>query len=77
MGMMRVKAFLIGSDLKATEEVIEFQLDDDLVEMVYNEKFYFEKDDRGFLSEIVIDGKVYVDIQRSNSKTQNIAAYLP
>ena len=60
-----------------TDERVEFQLHEDLIEMIYDGKYYFQIEDEGYQSVIFIDGKTFVDIRRVKGKsTSDLGAYV-
>jgi hypothetical protein len=67
MSMITLTASESDPSGKPTENQIQFDLHEDLLEMIHNGKYYFSNGDGGFWSQIAIDGKLYL----------NVRAYVP
>lgn len=68
MSMVTLIGALRNPDGTPSEELIEFKLSEDLLEMVIDEKYYFQIEGSGYWSQLAINGKVYVDIKRKPAK---------
>lgn len=70
--MIKLMGSAPDSNNEPTDEKIEFEIHEDLIEMICDGKYYFQREEDGFLSEIIIDGKLYVDLRKVKKKTTSI-----
>ncbi len=66
--MIKLTGFLSDNNRNPTDQQIDFELHEDLVEMIHDGKYYFQIEDSGYHSEIAIDGKVYLDIKEKGGQ---------
>lgn len=65
MAMKKLTAAVPDNNNNPTDKRIEFHIDEDLLEMKFEDRFYFQNEDMNFLSQVIIDGKIYVDVRSS------------
>lgn len=72
--MIKLTGSLADSNRRPTDKQIQFELHEDLVEMISDGKYYFQNESGSFSSEIAIDGDLYVDIRKKEKKPTGISA---